>query len=175
MTPHERLIIRRLEAPDVHAVQRLIADCRSEHGLESRADSMLEPADRDLFETYRARRSAYFVAVVDLDLVGGAGISRLAQSDVGTCELQRMYLRKANRGLGIGRALLQQCLGAARQYQYARCYAETLSRMTTAIAFYERHGFRHLQFPLGQTGYAHNDRWMLLELQGHPQAVGTGV
>jgi putative acetyltransferase len=156
-------------------VHQVIADCRREYGLEGRVDAILEPGDLNLFETYRRRRSAYFVAIVGKDVVGGAGIGRLAEADHVTCELQRMYLRAASRGLGIGHALLEQCLEAARQFQYTRCYAETISQMNSAIAFYERHGFRHLKCPLGQTGHGHNDCWLLLELQPHAQAVGLGV
>jgi putative acetyltransferase len=175
MTRQNQVTIRRLEARDVHAVHQVISGCRREFGLESRVAAILEPADLILFETYRRRRSAYFVAVVGEELVGGAGIGRLAEGDHVTCELQRMYLREDCRGLGIGHALLQQCLGVARQFQFARCYAETISQMTAAIAFYERHGFRHLKFPLGQTGHSHNDCWMLLELQPQPLTVGVGV
>ncbi len=167
--------IRRLEAADVHAVRQVIADCRREYGLDGRAAAILEPGDIGLFETYRCRRSAYFVAVVNQEVVGGAGIGRLADSDAATCELQRMYLRQPSRGLGIGHALLQHCLQAARQFQYQRCYAETIAEMTAAIAFYKRHGFRHLQVPLGQTGHSHNDRWMLLQIHARQQVVGVGI
>jgi putative acetyltransferase len=175
MIRQNRFTIRRLEARDVHAVHQVIADCRREYGLENLVDAILEPADLILFETYRRRRSAYFVAEVGEEVVGGAGIGRLADSDYVTCELQRMYLREGSRGVGIGHALLQQCLEVARQFQFARCYAETISQMSAAIAFYERHGFRQLEFPLGQTEHSHNDRWMLLELHAQPLTVGLGV
>lgn len=168
MLDPSQLTIRRLEAPDVHAVLTVIRDCRREYGLETRVAALLEPSDNNLYETYRGRRCAYFVAVVGGEVVGGAGIARLRGGDGPTCELQRMYLRRASRGHGIGRALLIQCLQAARQLGYERCYAETISGMTTAIAFYERNGFQRLQAPLGATGHGHNDCWLLLQLQLQP-------
>jgi putative acetyltransferase len=158
------LTIRRLEAPDVHSVLSIISACRREYGLEDRVQALLEPSDRNLYETYRRRRSAYFVALVGDEVVGGAGIGRLTADDNSRCELQRMYLRRPSRGLGIGHALLEQCLQTARAFQYRYCYAETISDMTTAIAFYERHGFRHLNAPIGQAVHSHNDCWMLLDL-----------
>ena len=164
MLGQQRFTVRRLEAPDVHAVLKIISDCRREYGLENRVQEILEPSDHDLFETYRSRRSTYFVAVTENEVVGGAGISRLPGTDGSICELQRMYLRRASRGLGIGRALLQQCVGAARQFGYQQCYAETILEMTTAIAFYQRHGFSRLQAPLGESGHSHNDCWFLLQL-----------
>lgn len=165
MLSEKRLILRRLEAPDVHAVLDVIDSCRREYGLESRVPAVLEPADRDLYETYADRRSAYFVAVVDGEIVGGAGISRLPGSDGSICELERMYLRPECRGEGIGHALLQHCVQTARHFGYGQCYAETVAGMATAIALYERHGFRHLQAPLGATGHGHNDRWLILGLR----------
>jgi len=173
MIGNEPLILRALEPSDVHAVLSVIGDCRKEYGLENRVPAILEPSDHRLFDIYQRRRSAYFVALVNGDILGGAGIARLPDSDGSTCELQRMYLRRARRGLGIGHALLAQCLQAARRFQYERCYAETISTMGTAIAFYERHGFHRLRAPIGQTGHHHNDCWMLLDLQAHGVNVGV--
>lgn len=173
MIGNQPFTVRPLEHCDVHAVLGVIGDCRREYGLENRVQAILEPSDHRLFDIYRRRRSAYFVALVKDDIVGGAGIARLPDSDGSTCELQRMYLRPASRGLGIGHALLTHCLEAATQFEYQRCYAETISEMATAIAFYERHGFHHLNAPIGQTGHNHNDCWMLLDL--HVQGVSVGV
>jgi putative acetyltransferase len=156
--------VRRLEPADVPDVLRIISDCRREYGLANRLATLLEPSDHNLFETYQQRRSTYLVAVVNDEVVGGAGIARLADSDDSTCELQRMYLRQQRRGLGIGHALLAECLQAAGELQYRWCYAETISEMTAAIAFYERHGFQRLTAPMGRTGHNHNDYWMLMSL-----------
>ncbi|HXS20159.1 MAG TPA: GNAT family N-acetyltransferase [Steroidobacteraceae bacterium] len=165
MLSEKRLNLRRLEAPDVHAVLGIIDACRREYGLADRVQAILEPSDRHLYETYGVRRSAYFVAIVDDEIVGGAGISRLPGSDGSICELQRMYLRQRSRGEGIGRALLQQCLQAARRFGYRQCYAETIGEMGTALSLYESHGFRQLEAPLGSTGHGHNNRWLILGLQ----------
>lgn len=167
--------IRRLEAPDVHAVLTVIAAGRREFGLEPRVPAILEPSDHDLFETYRTRRAAYFVATVNEQVVGGAGISRLDHADGSVCELQRMYVGRGNRGFGIGHALLQECLRAARRLGYRHCYAETVSEMTTAIAFYERHGFEQLKAPLGETRGSDNDRWLLLKLHSQPHGADVSI
>jgi putative acetyltransferase len=101
---------------------------------------------------------------MDNHILGGAGIFPLANEDWGTCELQRMYLRSQHRGRGIGQALLNGCLEAARSFGFERCYAETVSEMSAAIAFYERNGFRRLTAPIGETGHSHNDFWMMLNM-----------
>jgi putative acetyltransferase len=155
----------------VHRVLDVIAGCRREYGLETRVPAILEPDDYALFAVYRRRRSAYFVALVNDEVVGGAGIARLENAGPAICELQRMYLRGDCRAQGVGRTLLLECLRTARAFGYAECYAETISPMTTAIAFYEGHGFQRLSAPRGRTGHAHTDCWFRLALR--PSDAGT--
>jgi len=165
MITRSRVTVRRLEQIDVPAVLEIISDCRREYKLERRVQSVLEPSDHALFDIYQRPRSAYFVAVVAGEVAGGAGIAPLADGHRSTCELQRMYLRKLHRGTGIGHALLTQCLQSAWEFKFEQCYAETITEMTIAIAFYERHGFRRLNAPVGATGNGHNDCWLVLALR----------
>lgn len=159
------LLIRPIELADVPALLTIIADTRREYGIAERGVNLLEPADHALFETYHRQRTLYFVALSEGEVVGGAGVAPLAGADPLTCELQRMYLRVDSRGRGIGEALLQRCLAAARQFLYVRCYLETIAQMKPALEFYARHGFVNLRAPLGRTGHEHNDRWMLRPLR----------
>jgi putative acetyltransferase len=163
--PPNQLQIRLLEPGDVPALLSIIAESRAEYGIGTRDADLLEPADRALYATYQRQRSLYFVALQDAQIVGGAGLAPLAGADPLTCELQRMYLRRDARGGGIGNALLEQCLKAARQFLYVRCYLETVTQMHEALEFYGRHGFRDLTSRLGATGHEHNDRWMMRPLR----------
>jgi putative acetyltransferase len=153
--------IRPIELADVPALLTIIASSRAEYGIAEQGVELLEPADLALFATYQRQRTLYFVAVLGGEVVGGAGIAPLAGADPLTCELQRMYLRKDVRGRGVGDALLAQCLAAAKQFLFVRCYLETITQMGTALAFYGRNGFRELPAPMGRTGHHHNDRWMM--------------
>lgn len=153
--------IRPIEPADVPALLDIIASSRAEYGIAEQGVELLEPADRALYATYQRQRTLYFVAILDGEVVGGAGVAPLAGADPLTCELQRMYLRKDVRGRGVGDALLMQCLAAARQFLFVRCYLETVTQMKPALAFYGRNGFRELPAPLGRTGHHHNDRWMM--------------
>ena len=159
------LQIRPIQPADVPALLAIIADSRREYGIDMKGVPVLEPADHALFETYHRQRTMYFVAVSEGEIVGGAGVAPLPGADPLTCELQRMYLRADARGRGIGEALLQRCLAAARQFLYVRCYLETVAQMQGALEFYARHGFINLRGPLGRTGHEHNDRWMLRPLR----------
>jgi putative acetyltransferase len=168
----DRLAIRPIELADVPAMLKIISDTRREFGIADRGVELLEPADLELCATYQRQRSLYFVAIAGGDVVGGAGIAPLTGADPLTCELQRMYLRANMRGRGIGRTLLQHCLAAAGQFLYVRCYLETITQMRAALEFYGRHGFQDLRAPLGRTGHAHNDRWLMRPLRASA-AVGS--
>jgi putative acetyltransferase len=164
------LEIRPIERADVPALLQIIAETRGEYGLAERGVELLEPADHALYANYQRQRTLYFVALSGGEVVGGAGVAPLAGADPLTCELQRMYLRADARGRGIGDALLERCLAAARQFLYVRCYLETIAQMHAALEFYGRHGFRDLEAPLGSTGHEHNDRWMMRPLRASATA-----
>ena len=163
--PNDLLDIRPIEPGDVPALLTIIAGSRGEYGIADRGVELIEPADHALYETYQRQRTLYFVALLGGEVVGGAGVAPLAGADPLTCELQRMYLRPDARGRGIGDALLNRCLAAAKQFLYVRCYLETVEQMHAALEFYGRHGFRDLQAPLGRTGHRHSDRWMIRPLR----------
>ncbi len=110
-----------------------------------------------------ANRSQYLVALVDGQVVGGAGIAPfLHYSEI--CELKKLFLLPSSQGLGIGAALTQACLAFASEQGYQQCYLDTLSNMHAAIRLYQQLGFSHLKQPL--TGSVHGgcDVWMLKEL-----------
>jgi putative acetyltransferase len=156
--------IRPLRLPDVHQVLDIIKSTRRELCLAALGPALLESTDYSILDVYRRRRSAYFVATQDGAVIGGAGIAPLQGGDWKTCELQRMYLRNGHRGHGVGQALLDICLERARTLEFEHCYAETISAMSVAIAFYQRNHFRRREVRLGDSGHAHNDYWLLRAL-----------
>lgn len=107
--------------------------------------------------------SRYFVALIEGSIVGGSGIAAFnGSSDI--CELRKLFLLSESRGLGLGEKLSEACLQYAKRKGYKKCYLDTLRSMKSAIALYEKIGFKHLDRPLEGTIHNSCDVWMLKEL-----------
>jgi putative acetyltransferase len=157
-------LIRRLQVTDLPGLLEIIENARRELGLTRRLRAPLESSDYSLHKIYRHRRSAYFVALQGNEVVGGAGIYPLMDADWGTCELQRLYLRRQSKHCDAGQALLNTCFRTARTLGFYRCYAATANEMSAALSLYEHNGFRRLATPLGKTARNYDDRWLALSL-----------
>ena len=117
-----------------------------------------------MFETYDKPKSIYFVVEDDGKIFGGAGVSQLDNSDENICELQKMYFLQEARGTGIGFEMIQKCLQKAKEFNYEKCYLETLPEMLNAQKLYIKVGFEYLCEPLGGTGHTSCPVWMIKEL-----------
>lgn len=134
--------IRPATNADSAAVKALIFGVLVEHGLKP--DPAGTDADLDDLEgNYAARGGSFSVlATKDGGIVGSVGIYAV-NSEV--CELRKMYLSRAYRGKGLGKALLDHGLSEARRLGFRRVVLETASVLKDAIRLYERYGFRCYQ------------------------------
>jgi ribosomal protein S18 acetylase RimI-like enzyme len=69
------------------------------------------------------------------------GCVALRRIDDHRCEMKRLFVSKAGRGLGVGRKLAETIIDAGRQLGYAQIVLDTLPTMRDAIGLYERLGF----------------------------------
>ena len=154
--------IREIQPGDNAAIARIIRQVLTEFGANRPGFAWADPDLDALAAAYQADRSAYYVAVVDGQVVGGVGIAPFPCDSPNLCELQKMYLLPAARGRGLGRVLLTQALAAVKSFGYDGCYLETFGPMQAAIALYEQAGFQALETPLGQSDHHACDRYYLL-------------
>lgn len=59
----------------------------------------------------------------------------------GICELKRMYIKPAYRGLKIGQTLLEMLCSRAFDNGYSKMRLDTLDTMLPAIGLYKKNGF----------------------------------
>ncbi|OAV44234.1 GNAT family N-acetyltransferase [Lewinella sp. 4G2] len=175
------LTVRPLTAADNAAAAAVIKTVMPEFGCVGPGYSIEDPEMDDLYGTYSKPRSNYFV-VQDLGAAAGAGevgkqpspppgklvavagYAPLTGGDPNVCELRKMYALPEARGLGVGQALLQQCLEGARKDGFKTMYLETVTAMRDAAAFYQKNGFRYVEGPMGATGHSGCDLFMVLDL-----------
>ena len=94
---------------------------------------------------YAAPRGALLAALVGSSLAGCCALRPLDSADYpNACEMKRLYVRPAFRGLGLGRLLAEATLDQARLAGYDSLLLDTLSDMETARALYADLGFTEI-------------------------------
>jgi ribosomal protein S18 acetylase RimI-like enzyme len=96
-------------------------------------------------------------------------------NDPDSLELERIYVRRADKGKGLGKALMEHAIRLARERKRASVWLGVWEKNVEAIGFYERMGFRKTgrhTFRMGDE--LQFDLVMTLSLTARPVPVTDG-
>ena len=158
------LTIRQLQQSDNPVIAAIIRSVLEEFKANKPGTVYYDPTTDDLYTLFTAPCSAYFVAIMDGSIVGGAGVFPTSALPEGCCELVKLYLLPQARGKGVGKALIEQCVESAKAFGFTSMYLETMPELTIAVGLYEHLGFTYLDGPMGNSGHFGCDIWMLKQL-----------
>lgn len=161
----EGIVIRPIEPTDNPFIANIIRTALTEFGANKPGTVFFDDSTDHLFELFtKEPLSAYFIAIKEGVIVGGAGIYPTDGLPSNTCELVKMYLSKEARGLGLGRKMIDHCLSVAKSKGFEQVYLETMPELNKAVAVYEQFGFSYLKGPMGNSGHNGCDIWMLKQV-----------
>lgn len=76
------------------------------------------------------------------EIIGSAG---LMKEHDGIYELAKMTVAPAFRGKGVSKLLIEKCLSKAKELKAKKLLLFSNSQLKTAIALYEKYGFKHVE------------------------------
>ena len=155
---------------DLNAAEQLLreylqwatARANTEFGIEFDVDAMLED---DLSNPHKFFPPAgrILVAVQDRE---PAGVACLKAIDEQTGEIKRMFVRPEHRNKGIGRALVEESVGAARAIGYERVRLDSAGFMANAHRLYRSAGFRDIApYAESEIPPEFQPNWIFMELK----------
>ena len=156
--------IRKIRRSDNPHIAIVIREVMTEFDAVGEGYSITDPEVDEMHANYQGDKACYYVLEKDSKIVGGGGIAPLRGGSGSVCELRKMFFLPQTRGCGLGRKLLSILLEEAGKRGFRKCYLETLKRMESAKALYERFGFKPLPKPMGNTGHCGCDLYYLRKL-----------
>ena len=161
---NQNIVIRGLRQEDNQRIAQIIRSVLSEFNANKPGTVYYDPTTDDLFTLFQTPKSAYFIAEINDEIVGGAGVFPTPDLPKSCCELVKLYLMPQARGKRVGKALIEKCFDAAKQFGYTSMYLETMPELRTAVGLYEQLGFKYLKNAVGNSGHFGCDIWMMKEL-----------
>ena len=156
-----KIKIRSIEKRDNEELSLVFREVLIEYNVPRTGTAFADPELDTMFEAYQKPRSRYFVIEGDEKILGGAGISPLANESEAICELQKMYFSPVVRGKGWGSKMMSICMDFAKSQNFLKCYIETMDNMKTAQKMYVKKGFHYIDKSMGNTGHCSCNIWLL--------------
>ena len=92
-------------------------------------------------EMYAPPRGVIYIASVDGKDVGVGAVRPLSDS---RCEMKRVFVREAARGLGIGKCIIDLLIQHGEEGGYTSMVLDTLPKLEKALTIYRNLGFQEI-------------------------------
>ena len=112
-----------------------------EYGWDISYEALVAEICAQFIKNYNAAREHCWIAEVDGEPVGSVFLVKGSDE---VAKLRLLLVDKKVRGLGVGRALVEQCVRAAREKGYRKMTLWTQSILVAARAIYQSVGFRRV-------------------------------
>ena len=160
----ENLQLRNIMPADNAALATIIRDSLKEFNAAKPGTVYFDQTTDRLSDVFATPGSKYFVATINGEIIGGAGIFPTQNLPPATCELVKLYLNSKARGKGVGKMLLAKCEETAVELGYKTVYLETMPELSIAVPLYKKMGYSYLPAALGNSGHSGCDIWMIKNL-----------
>ncbi|WP_181304312.1 GNAT family N-acetyltransferase [Rufibacter sp. XAAS-G3-1] len=158
------IAFRAIEERDNPVLANLIRKVFREFKIDKPGTVYTDLTTDDLYHLFQTPGSAYVVAQMEGEIIGGCGVYPTDGLPQGCAELVKFYLAAEVRGQGIGYQLLQHNIERAKELGYQQLYLESFPELAKAVSMYERAGFTPLDHALGNSGHFACNIWMLKNL-----------
>ncbi|MDD4051611.1 MAG: GNAT family N-acetyltransferase [candidate division Zixibacteria bacterium] len=128
------------DGPEIETIRQLFLEYADSLGF-SLCFQSFESELAALPGDYASPDGRLYLAKIDGIPVGCVAVHKI---EPGVCEIKRLYVRPAYRGLSLGRKLAVTAISAAREIGYDRMRLDTLKSMVEAHGLYRSLGFRDI-------------------------------
>jgi putative acetyltransferase len=157
-------IIRYIQPGDNARLAYIVRHVLKEFNANKPGTAYFESTTDNIYELFQKPGSAYLVAELNGEIIGGSGIYLTDSLPYGYCELVKLYLLPVARGNGLGKMLIEKCLSLAKEKDFTHIYLESMSELSKAVGLYERLGFKHIDKALGNSSHSACGIWMVKAL-----------
>jgi DNA-binding MarR family transcriptional regulator/GNAT superfamily N-acetyltransferase len=112
-----------------------------EYGWDISYEALVAEICAQFIKNYDASREHCWIAEVDGEPVGSVFLVKATDE---LAKLRLLLVEKKARGLGVGRALVEQCIRSAREKGYKKMTLWTQSTLLAARGIYQSAGFRRV-------------------------------